>query len=146
MTNLKGATQIDAFNKRLKGNCVVCSIIPHNKLASNLASIAGNIPVELGQLVNLEVLDLRNNRLTGALWYVPSYHTTNWLLSLASIPGNIPVELGQLVNLNELNLRSNKLTGALWYVPTYHTINWLLNLASISRTRAQASCRSRLSE
>ena len=34
MTNLKDATQIDAPNKRLEGNCVVCSIIPHNELAS----------------------------------------------------------------------------------------------------------------
>ena len=102
---------------------VVCSNIPHNKLASNLASISGNIPVELGQLVNLTQLYLYSNQLTGALWYVPSYHTTDWLLNLASISGNIPVELGKLVNLKDLDLSYNKLTGALWYVPSYHTTN-----------------------
>ena len=41
---------------------------------------SGNVPVELGQLVNLKELDLRVNKLTGALWYVPSYHTTDSLL------------------------------------------------------------------
>ena len=105
---------------------MVCSIIPHHKLASNLAFILGNIPVELGLLVNLKELYLHANQLTGALWYVPSYHTTNWLLILASVSGNIPVELGQLVNLKELNLFNNQLTGTMWYVPTYHTANWLL--------------------
>ena len=64
---------------------MVCSIIPHNRLASDLASVSGNVPVELGQLVNLTVLELQNNKLTGALWYVPSYRATNWLLTLASI-------------------------------------------------------------
>ena len=96
---------------------MVCSNIPHNKLASNLASVSGNIPVELGQLVNLKELRLYSNQLTGTVWYAPSYHTTNWLLILASVPGNIPVELGQLVNLKDLGLGYNRLTGALWYVP-----------------------------
>ena len=91
-----------------------------------MASISGNIPVELVQLVNLKELILYENKLTGALWYVPSYHTTNWLLNSASISGSIPVELGQLVNLNSLDLSANKLTGALWYVPSHHTTNWLL--------------------
>ena len=59
---------------------MVCSNIPHNELASNLASVSGNVPVELGQLVNLNSLDLARNKLTGALWYVPSYHATDWLL------------------------------------------------------------------
>ena len=110
---------------------MVCSIIPHDRLASNLASVPGNIPAELSQLVNLNQLVLSNNQLTGALWYVPSYHTTDWLLNLASVSGNIPVELGKLVNLQILNLSAQGsergrrtgpgLSGALWYVPSYHT-------------------------
>ena len=72
-------------------------------------------------MVNLTVLDLESNGLTGAMWYVPSYHTTDWLLNFASVSGSIPVELGQLVNLKELDLAENELTGALWYVPSYHT-------------------------
>ena len=79
-----------------------------------MASIfAGEIPVELGKLVDLEKLLLNNNGLAGALWYVPSYHTTNWLLIWRQISGNIPVELGQFVNLKELCLDENKLAGAL---------------------------------
>jgi hypothetical protein len=40
-----------------------------------LASIfAGVIPVELGQLVELEKLDLQDNQLTGDHWM--TYHTT----------------------------------------------------------------------
>ena len=104
---------------------VHCGMFHHTtqQLASNLASISGNIPVELGQLVKLERLYLHSNQLTGALWYVPSYHTTNWLLNLASVAGNIPVELGQLAKLEWLLLAENKLTGAMWYAPTYRTTN-----------------------
>ena len=72
-------------------------------------------------MINLTVLNLGGNELTGALWYVPSYHTTNWLLIWLPFSGNVPVELGQLVNLKFLNLAANKLTGAMWYVPSYHT-------------------------
>ena len=45
-----------------------------------LCCSTGPIPAELGQLVNLTHLYLLQNQLTGALWYVPSYHTTDWLL------------------------------------------------------------------
>ena len=113
---------------------MVCSIIPHHELASKLASVSGNIPVELGQLVILTVLALNENKLTGAVWYVPSYHTTNWLLIWLLFSGNIPVELGQLIKLEYLLIDGNQLTGALWYVPSYHTTNWLLNLASTQGT------------
>ena len=45
----------------------------------------------MGDLSNLEVLDLRTNRLTG----------------------EIPAELGDLTKLTELQLRSNQLTGCI---------------------------------
>ena len=77
-------------------------------------------------MVNLTLFSLRDNKLTGALWYVPSYHTTNWLLIWVLFSGSIPVELGQLLKLERLELWDNQLTGALWYRPSYHTSNWLL--------------------
>ena len=60
-------------------------------LLLNSNQLTGEIPPELGNLVNLEGLDLSNNQLTGA----------------------IPRELGNLVNLRELNLSDNQLTGAI---------------------------------
>ncbi len=53
--------------------------------------LAGTIPSELGNLANLNTLDLGSNQLTGG----------------------IPSELGNLTNLNWLSLWDNQLTGAL---------------------------------
>ena len=55
-----------------------------------LNSLTGTIPPELGNLANLERLYLNSNRLTGV----------------------IPPELGRLANLEGLDLRDNALTGA----------------------------------
>ena len=52
-------------------------------------NLTGKIPTEIGQLVNLNGLYLKNNHLTG----------------------KIPTEIGQLVNLNKLSLSNNQLTG-----------------------------------
>ncbi|KAI9178989.1 hypothetical protein H9P43_005651 [Blastocladiella emersonii ATCC 22665] len=58
---------------------------------NNLAgrNLTGTIPKELGQLTELEVLELYDNKLSGP----------------------IPAELGELSQLQSLDLQSNKLTG-----------------------------------
>jgi len=55
----------------------------------NSCEISGEIPVEIGNLTNLERLVLYENKLTGS----------------------IPSEIGNLTNLNFLDLRNNQLTG-----------------------------------
>ena len=77
--------------------------------------LMGNIPAELGNLANLESLDLSGNQLTGDI--------PPWLGNLAKIhvlyisdnqlTGGIPSELGNLANLWELDLSGNQLTGGI---------------------------------
>ena len=55
------------------------------------SGLLGEIPIEIGELINLEKLDLKNNNLTGS----------------------IPSSLSNLENLIELNLYNNELTGSI---------------------------------
>ena len=75
--------------------------------------LTGEIPAELGDLTNLEVLYLHNNQLTGSI-PVELGNLTNleWLhLYSNQLTGEIPVELGNLANLQTLYLNNNQLTG-----------------------------------
>ena len=67
--------------------------------------LTGTIPTELGDLTNLETLDLSDNQLTGT----------------------IPTELGDLTNLEALNLTRNRLTG-----PAPPELGSLTNLSSLA--------------
>ena len=80
--------------------------------------LTGNLPPQLGNLVNLETLDLRNNPgLTGNLPAELGNLTNLETLRLSNNPeltGNLPPQLGNLVNLETLDLRNNPgLTGIL---------------------------------
>ena len=83
------------------------------KLARN--NLTGQVPADLGNLLNLTQLDLRSNKLAGP---IPaelgnlSNLRTLWLLDNA-LTGEIPANLGNLSNLTELRLNFNKLTGAI---------------------------------
>ena len=57
------------------------------KLQNN--QLSGEIPSEIGNLINLGFLNLENNQLSG----------------------EIPSEIGNLINLNTLKLKNNQLTG-----------------------------------
>jgi hypothetical protein len=75
------------------------------------------MPTELGKLINMKVLAVEHNQLTGTL---PFTHVT-WFgrtsLPLAkkdfrlALAGSIPTEFGELINLNFLSLCINYLTG-----------------------------------
>ena len=77
--------------------------------------LTGAIPSELGDLANLQLLDLRDNQLTGAipseLGYLANLQELN--LSGNQLTGAIPSELGDLANLQELRLSRNQLSGAI---------------------------------
>ena len=82
------------------------------QLRSN--SLTGPIPPELGSLDNLERLDLRSNGLTGPIRAELEglVNLTRLLLGDNELSGSIPPELGGLGRLTVLNLGTNRLTGS----------------------------------
>ena len=77
--------------------------------------MTGSIPVELGDLADLESLSLQANGLTGP---IPAElgHLVNLeglSLSLNTLSGRVPPELGDLANLTGLDLRYTMLSGPL---------------------------------
>ncbi len=82
-------------------------------LALGSNELSGQIPVELGQLTNLKTLALGSNELSGQIPVELGQLTNLKTLALGSneLSGQIPVELGQLTNLNNLSLRDNQLSG-----------------------------------
>ncbi|MYG96421.1 MAG: hypothetical protein F4195_07475, partial [Gammaproteobacteria bacterium] len=75
--------------------------------------LQGNIPGELGQLSNLETLNVTGNELRGPI--PPELGQLSKLLSLSlsnnQLSGNIPSELGDLGSLRHLYLEFNQLGG-----------------------------------
>ena len=73
----------------------------------------GEIPPKLGQLSNLEYLELENNQLSGNI--PPELGRISFLFLLVlhsnDLSGEIPAELGQLSDLAWLDLYTNQLSG-----------------------------------
>ena len=78
-------------------------------------NLSGSIPVELGNLTNLEYLSLENNKLSGSIPVELGDLTNLALLYLYrnKLSGSIPVALGNLTNLTYLSLGDNQLSGTL---------------------------------
>ena len=90
----------------------------------------GRIPTEIGQLVQLKQIGMRNNHLTGACskFALLDQHD-DWendlsrksfanlaagcILACVLGPGPIPREIGRLVQLTDIWLQNNQLTGAI---------------------------------
>jgi len=86
-----------------------------NTIVLSQSKIKGHIPMSIGSLKGLTLLDLGNNNLTGN---IPS--TIGGLERLQrlefggnKIEGFIPKEICQLKNLGELNLTNNKISGSI---------------------------------
>ena len=83
------------------------------KISLGWNQLTGNIPIELGQLSNLEWLFLYNNQLSGNIPSQLGQLNAIQYFSLAQnqISGTIPIELSQLIALTDLHLAYNQLTG-----------------------------------
>ncbi|MFC2141186.1 leucine-rich repeat domain-containing protein [Acidobacteriota bacterium] len=77
--------------------------------------MSGSIPPELGNLSNLEELNLYRNQLSGSI--PPELGNLSNLIELSfsdnQLTGSIPPELGNLSNLDTLWLYNNQLTGSI---------------------------------
>ena len=85
------------------------------QLSLSQNELSGTIPVELGNLTNLQRLSLWNNELSGTIPVELGNLTNLQRLSLWNneLSGTIPVELGNLTSLRSLYLWSNELSGAI---------------------------------
>lgn len=76
---------------------------------------SGTLPAALGELAELEVLDLSRNRLAGPLPAQLAKLTKLQILNVSSneLSGQIPVVLSELPRLNHLHLKRNQLSGCI---------------------------------
>ena len=95
------------------GVTVTSSSVSRIVLVDNLLS--GIIPAELGNLTNLQTLDLTLNDLSGNIPPQLGNLTSLENLSLGAnqLTGSIPTDLGKLTNLEFLDLSFNNLTGSI---------------------------------
>ena len=94
---------------------VVYSVENTTNLNLQSHGLTGEIPPEIGNLINLEILRLGNNELTGSI--PPEIgnltNLTQLFLSSNQLRGTIPPEIWNLTNLNILWLHRNQLTGTI---------------------------------
>lgn len=94
---------------------VICSAGQVISLSMSSNNVVGTIPVQLGNLTNLQWLSLQNNQLSGGIPTEISNLTNLRSLNLTNnqLSGSIPVELGNLSSLQFLVLRGNQLSGSI---------------------------------
>ena len=102
---------IDGEEVELWDECYNIEWTTHLFLPGN--ELTGEIPSEIGQLINLKNLQLFNNQLTGE---IPEsigdlINLENLQLFNNQLTGEIPESIGSLINLNDLVLYNNQLTG-----------------------------------
>ncbi|XP_024370975.1 uncharacterized protein [Physcomitrium patens] len=95
------------------GNAFTLESICLNNQGYGISSFGGTIPREIGKLVNLTHLDLRDNNFTGTI--PPELGNLVLLegmfLSNNQLTGRIPREFGRLGNMVDLHLFQNRLDG-----------------------------------
>ncbi|XP_047329606.1 LRR receptor-like serine/threonine-protein kinase SIK1 isoform X2 [Impatiens glandulifera] len=114
---------------------IVCDDSSLSVVSLNLSNLGlgGEIALAIGDLKNLESLDLRGNRLTGQVPDEIGDCISLQLLDLSynMLEGDIPFSISNLKQLEILRLRSNQLTGpipsTLTQIPNLNTIDLATN-------------------
>ena len=106
-----GQDCVDGVEVELWGECY--NIEETTELELSNSGLMGEIPPEIGDLINLTYLNLFSNELTGEIPVEIGNLTNLTILGLMDnqLTGEIPHEIGNLINLTYLNLYSNQLTG-----------------------------------
>ena len=109
------AINLNLSNDELTGEIPkeIGKLINLRGLYLNNNQLTGEIPKEIGKLTNLQDLYLNNNKLTGEIpKEIGKLINLQWLyLYNNKLTGEIPKEIGKLINLQHLYLNDNKLTG-----------------------------------
>jgi Leucine-rich repeat (LRR) protein len=83
-------------------------------------ALTGPIPTEFGKLINLQILELGGNKLTGTVRFFCAFDLVSTRVSVRrpalktsfiATTGPIPTELGKSSSLTRLCLANNQLTG-----------------------------------
>ena len=129
-------TELKLTRNQLKGELPpeLANLANLEVLALGGNQLTGRLPAWLGSLANLQELYLWGNELTGEIPTELGGLTNLQTLDLDGnqLTGSISAELGDLTNLEELNLRENQLTG-----PIPAELGNLTNLEQLSLTRNQ---------
>ena len=115
---------IDGVEVELWGECY--NIEGTTDLELSNSGLVGEIPSEIGDLINLTYLNLWSNQLTGDIPPEIGNLTNLWYLDLEGnqLTENIPSEIGNLVNLIILRLNDNNLSGEIPGNICDLTIDW----------------------
>ena len=113
MLNILFSQDCDENEIELWGNCY--SIDETDSLNLTSMNLNGQIPTELGNLVNLTYLNLSANNITGPIpSEIGNLVNLNFLyLQNNELSGEIPSSIGNLINLIGLKLYSNNLSGSI---------------------------------
>jgi Leucine-rich repeat (LRR) protein/tRNA A-37 threonylcarbamoyl transferase component Bud32 len=117
-TRLPNLSTLDLHDNSLFGEIpsrIISNLSQLTVLNLGFNQFTGNMPPEVGSLMNLKVLSFSNNLLSGSIPPNIGNLTNLSFLYLANnhLSGSIPPELGMLKSLTELRLNLNNLTGSI---------------------------------
>jgi len=115
---------IDGVEVELWGECYNIEETTSLNLSQN--GLTGEMPPEIGALINLTYLNLYSNQLTGEITTeIGNLTNLTYLdLQMNQLSGQIPSEIGNLVNLIILHLNDNNLSGQIPLNICDLTIDW----------------------
>ena len=127
--NIETTTTLNPYNSQTSGQVIppeIGNLINLTVIDLINNQLTGEIPPEIGNLTNLTYLNLFSNQLTGEIPPEIGNLTNLWYLEFQGnqLTGQIPSEIGNLVNLIFLHLNNNNLSGEIPGNICDLTIDW----------------------